>query len=110
MILSTLFGSDSAVKTLLFVENYEEGYCSEISKTYKMPASMIQKQLDKFEAGGILVARTVGRTRVYQFNPRFYFLKELKALLRKAIESLPKEQQKEFFRNRKRPRRKGKPL
>ncbi len=110
MILNTLFGSDSATKTLLFIENYEEGYCAEISRTYGLSSSVIQKQLDKFEAGGILAAKMIGRSRVYQFNPRFYFLDELKALLKKALESFPKEQQQDFFRNRKRPRRKGKPL
>lgn len=71
---------------------------------------MVQKQLDKFEAEGVIVAKKVGRSRLYTFNPRFYFLVELRALLEKALGSLPKQQQQEFFRNRKRPRRKGKPL
>ena len=110
MILKALFGSDSAVKTLLFIENYGEGVCSEIARTYDVPASMIQKQLDKFEEGGVLAAKMVGRSRLYTFNPRFYFLPELKSLLGKALNSLPETQIKKYYRNRKRPRRKGKAL
>ena len=82
----------------------------EISKTYGVSASMIQNQLDKFEEGGALSFKMVGRSRLYQFNPRFYYLKELKALLNKALGSLPEEEIKKYYRNRKRPRRKGKPL
>ena len=110
MLLKALFGSDSAVKTLLFIENYNEGFCAEISKTYGVSASMIQKQLDKFEDGGVLSSKMVGRSRLYQFNPRFYYLNELKTLLNKALDSLSEEEIKKYYRNRKRPRRKGKPL
>jgi hypothetical protein len=110
MVLKSIFGSDSAVKTLLFIENYGEGFCAEISSTYGVSASMIQKQLDKYEENGVLVAKKVGRSRLYLFNPRFYFLIELKALLRKALDSLPEKEVKKYYRNRKRPRRKGKAL
>lgn len=108
--LSTLTGSDSASKTLLFIQNYGEAYCAEIANTYGVPASMIQKQLDKFEAGGVLAAKKIGRSRVYRINPRCVFKKELEGLLEQVLETMPRDLQMKFFRNRKRPRRKGKPL
>jgi hypothetical protein len=37
----------------------------------------ISKQLGKFEAAGVLVSKEVGRTVVYEFNPRYPFLPEL---------------------------------
>ncbi len=110
MYLEILFGSDSAQKTLLFIENYSEAYCAEISKTYGVAASVIQKQLSKFEKGGVLVSRRVGRSRLYEFNPRYFFLKELKALLARSLNTMSEETLKKYYRNRKRPRRKGKPL
>jgi hypothetical protein len=70
----------------------------------------IQKQLDKLEAGGVLVSREVGKTRPYVFNPRYPFLNELKALLGKALSFYSQEEQDKFMMNRRRPRARGKTL
>ncbi|MBI2330848.1 MAG: hypothetical protein HYU84_01485 [Chloroflexi bacterium] len=51
----------------------------------------------------------VGRTRLYTFNPRYPFLRELLALLEKALAFYPREEQERLLMNRRRPRRKGKP-
>ncbi len=52
----------------------------------------------------------IGRTRLYEFNPRYPLLKELRMLLEKAMQFLPDDeiQRLTIFRNR--PRRKGKKL
>jgi hypothetical protein len=52
----------------------------------------------------------LGRTRLYELNPRWFFYKELKALLEKALAALPAEEVKRYYRARRRPRRPGKPL
>ncbi len=44
------------------------------------------------------------------FNPRYAFLKELTALLKKAKSYYPPEEIEQLDMQRKRPRRKGKPL
>ena len=49
----------------------------------------IQEQLEKLEGGGVIVSREVGRTVLYEFNPRYAFLQELKAILEKAISFYP---------------------
>ena len=70
----------------------------------------IQKQLAKFESGGVLVSRPAGRTRLYSFNPRYPFLKELRGLLEKALSFYPEQEREALLMNRRRPRRRGKPL
>lgn len=109
--LETLFGGQAAAKVLLFIENYEEGYANWIAKTFEMPVSEIQKQLKKFEESGVLVSRMVGTSRMYTWNPRDPALDGLRQMLRSTLDyGIPKERIKRYFRQRRRPRRKGKPL
>lgn len=110
MGFSSLFGSESATNTLLYIANYEKGYCREIAETFEVSVSMIKNQLHKFEQSGILVASEVGRARVFEFNPRYPYKKELLALLEKRLSLLSEKELKKYFRKRTRPRRKGKPL
>ncbi|OVE74799.1 transcriptional regulator, partial [bacterium E08(2017)] len=55
-------------------------------------------------------SRSEGRTRLYRFNPRYSFLKELKALLSKALSFYPEDERETLTIVRRRPRRKDKPL
>lgn len=109
-MLEALLGSTDAARVLLFLSQRDCGYGREIAEFWQTNLSGIQKQLDKFEASGILIGETVGRTRVYRWNPRSPFLKELDALLQKAVSFLPDADRKRLSENRRRPRRKGKPL
>ncbi len=109
--LETLFGGKAAAKVLLFIENYGEGYASRIAKTFEMPLSEVQKQLAKFEQAGILVSRMVGTSRMYTWNPRDPALDGVRQMLRNTLDfGIPKERLTKYFRQRRRPRRKGKPL
>ena len=109
-MLESLFGSKTAERVFLYLANYGQGYAREIALTFETTLSMVQKQLAKGETAGIFVSRLVGKTRVYELNPRYYFYKELVALLKKALEAMPEEDTKKYFRKRQRPRRAGKPL
>lgn len=109
-MLKEVLGGDAAEKTLLYLEAYGSGYAKAISDTFGLSWSQVQKQLDKFEAGGVLVAESLGRSRVYRFNPRYFFLKELRALIKKALDHVPPVEREKYFQQRRRPRRKGKPL
>ncbi|OFZ54757.1 MAG: hypothetical protein A2428_01040 [Bdellovibrionales bacterium RIFOXYC1_FULL_54_43] len=110
MFLSGLFGSDTAEKVLLYMESYGSGYPRGIATVFETPVSQIQRQLERFEREGMFVSRLIGKTREYQWNPRYLFLDELHALLKKALTSLPEEYLQKYFRARTRPRRRGKPL
>lgn len=108
--LEAIFGNRTAAGVLLFLENYESGYASLIAKTYRTPISVVQDQLRKFEGAGVLVSRTVGRTRVFEFNPRNPTVRRLRDFLAGELKSLPNEITGKYFRERTRPRRTGKAL
>lgn len=75
-----------------------------------MDVSTVQNQMLRMERDGLLVSRTVGRTRVFEFNPGYAFKKEVEALLNKALTQLPPGVQEQLTLHRKRPRRTGKIL
>lgn len=110
MLLSGLVGNETAEKVLLFLENYETGYPRAIATTFDLSISQVQNQLERFEREGIVISHLVGRTRVYQWNPRYLFLPELRAMLDKALKRLPALIQEKYFRKRPRLRRNDKPL
>jgi hypothetical protein len=109
-MLETLLGSTSCERVLLFILARDEGYPRGIARFYDVDYRPIRNQLDKLEAGGILCSRTAGRTRLYSFNPRCPYLKELKALLRKVMTFCPDDLRERLMMDRRRPRRRGKPL
>ena len=109
--IQTLVGSRAGAKVLLFIENYGEGYAARIAKTFGLSLSQVTKQLTKFEEGGILVSRMVGTSRIYTWNPRDPALEGMRTLLRETLEEgIPKGTLEKYYRQRQRPRRKGKSL
>ena len=108
-MLEPLLGSKSAERVLMFILARNEGYIREIARFFGGDPDSIQKQMVKLESGGILVGRTAGKTRLYSFNPRYPFLKQLKALLEKALSFYAKEEREKLLMNRRRPRQRGKP-
>lgn len=109
-MLEAVLGSTNAERVLLFIYARDQGYATEIAQLYETDLSPIQKQLARMERDGLLVNKRVGRTRVYAFNPRYAFLKEVKQLLARALELAPPALQEKLRMNRTRPRKAGKPL
>ncbi len=109
-MIEVILGSKNVERVLIYIYARGEGYAREITRFYETDLLPIQKQLDKLEAGGVLVSREVGKTRPYVFNPRYPFLNELKALLEKALSFYSEKEREELMMNRRRPRARGKPL
>ncbi|NGX33745.1 MAG: hypothetical protein K1060chlam1_00086 [Candidatus Anoxychlamydiales bacterium] len=111
-MLEPIFGGKNIEKILFFLLIHQRCYGRQLSRTFQTALSPIQKALDRLETGGIIVSFLEGKTRMYQFNPRYPFLQELKTLLEKAYLFLPQEFKNQYYepKIRKRPRRKGKPL
>jgi predicted ArsR family transcriptional regulator len=109
-MLEPLLGSATCEQALLFILARQEGYARQISTFFGLKLYAVQRQLEKLEAGGVLVSRLAGRTRLYEFNPRYAFLKELQTLLAKALDFYPADERARILMNRRRPRRQGKPL
>jgi len=109
-VLEGIFGNRTAERVLLYLEQYGEGYARGIAATFEdVSVSMALAQLKRFEAARLLVSRRQGRTLVFSWNPRSLFVDDVRALLRKALEALPEGERKRYFRDRRRPRRSGKP-
>ncbi len=109
-MLEGLFGNVTVERILFFLNVYGEGYPLGMAKVFGVPVNRIQQQLKRLENSGIVVSRLMGKVRLYTFNPRYPFLKELKPLLSKAYEFIPEKEKDKYYRLRTRPRRAGKPL
>lgn len=109
-MIEAILGSTSAERVLLFLTARDEGYASEIAQLFETDISPVQKQLERMERDGLLINRKVGRTRLYSFNPRYPFVPELKTMMNKALDMSPEKLQEKLLLNRRRPRKKSKPL
>lgn len=109
-MLEAIVGSKSSEQVFIFLIARNEGYATEIAKFFGADLYAIQKQLERLENSEVLVSKKVGRTRVFQFNPRYPFLKELKVLLERVLSFYPDDIQENLVMNRRRPRKKDKPL
>lgn len=109
-MLDNLISPRSKEHILIFLAGRTEGYAREIAKYYRTSLSSVQNQLLNLETGGIVYSKKAGKTIIYNLNPRYVFYKELVELLKKAINFLPDSEKEKLLMNRKRPRRKGKPL
>ncbi|MBT8084723.1 MAG: helix-turn-helix domain-containing protein [Woeseia sp.] len=105
--LATLFGSQAACQVLLYLENYNQGYASQIARTFGMSLNQVQNQLKKFEEAGLLVSRNEGSTRNYYFKPG-PVADALRAFLGELLKQLPRKEINAYYRERRRPRRPGK--
>ncbi len=109
-MIENLLGNQTVEKVLLYIVNYGEGHTSGIAQTFDLPKSQVRKQLLRLEDGGVVVGRSVGNIRMFQFNPRCPYKKELELLLEKVLSLASKEDQEKYYRQRRRPRRTGKIL
>lgn len=111
-MLESLFGTQIIEKVLFFLVVNQKCYPSQLKETFKNPLYSFQRALGRLEKGGVVVSHREGKTLVYQFNPRYPFLKELEAFLQKAYSFFPEDIREKYYEpaTRKRPRRQGKPL
>jgi len=109
-MLEALFESEKKEKILFFIYSHGEGYAREIARMFQFNLNTVQNQLLKLESHGVLFSRLKGKVRLFGFNPRYPFKKELEALLKKAMMFLPESEVRRCYFPRLRPRRTGKPL
>lgn len=107
-MLETILGNETASKLMLYLVHYGEAYANGVSKDMAITLSQVQKQLDKFEDGGLLVSKMTGNTRIYKFNPKLGVVKKVIQMIEAFYEAIPLEQRQELFDVRRRPRKKDK--
>ncbi len=109
-MLKAIFGSDKKGKILLYLYTNGESYPREIAKIFNFYLNGVQKQLLNMERDGILYSKLKGKVRLFGFNPRYPFKRELELLLEKILKFIPQEEKEKFYLPRLRPRRTGKPM
>jgi len=106
---SSPFGSATRTRVLLTLSLLGESYARELTRLLGARLSGVQKALQSLERDGIVAGRLVGRTRVFQLDPRYFARDPLKLFLRRLAEPELQLQQR-VAALRRRPRRTGKPL
>jgi len=109
-MLANLLGSVNKERVLVYLAGRGRGYAREISRFFNAPLFPVQNALDRLEAAGVLVSRSVGSTREYEFNTRYPARTELQALINRALDLYPSPMRDQLRLTRMRPRRRGKPL
>lgn len=111
-MLEYLFANKNVEKILMYLCLHEKANATELRRAFGSALNHIQKTLRKLEEGGLLASFLEGKTRVFQWNPRYPFLEEIQAIAKKAYSFLPPDIQKTHYQStkRKRPRKTGKPL
>jgi DNA-binding transcriptional ArsR family regulator len=106
---SSPFGGGTRTRVLLALSLLGESYPRELSRVLDAPLSGVQRALQSLELDGIVAGRSVGRTRVFQLDPRYFARDALKQFLRRLTEP-EVGLQRQVAALRRRPRRTGKPL
>ncbi len=96
-MLEALFGNETVERVLFFILKNKTCYALQLKKQLQSSLSSQQQALLRLEKGGILVSTTVGKTRVFQFNPRYPFLDELCTFLKRAYETLAEDIKKKYY-------------
>src|SRR5258708_36572359 len=109
MMDSSPFGSATRTRALLALSLLTDSYARELARVLELPLSAVQRALEGLERDGLVAARTVGRTRLFRLDPRYFAQAELQRYLRRLSEP-ESELRRRVADLRRRPRRTGKPL
>ena len=107
-MLDKIFGNETIALIYLNLFHYGEIYSALIEKNTGVGSRAVLNQLSKMEEVGILVSRSVGRTRLYQFNPKSPFVKPIKEIIQITYLNMTLKLKEKMFKERMRPRAKGK--
>lgn len=105
---SELFGNRNRTAVLVAIRLLGETWPSELASLLGLRIYSVQRILEACEREGVLVSRTMGRTRRVSLNPRYVAQRELDALLWKLGQN-DVALQTMLAARRRRPRRAAKP-
>jgi DNA-binding transcriptional ArsR family regulator len=108
-MISSPFGSRTRTETLLALVLMESSYPRELARLAGTAVNNVQSALRSLERDGLVVARSVGRTRLFQLNPRYFAATALRRLLEK-LAAADTDLQARVAALRRRPRRTSKRL
>src|SRR5437868_7334990 len=80
------FGSPTRTRVLLVIHALGDSYAREMARILVAPLSVVQKAIYSLERDGIIAARSVGRTRLFRIDPRYFAASEVRSLLDRLAE------------------------
>ena len=102
--LRTLIGSATRAKILLYLRVYKESYPRELTINLKLPLFGVQTQLKNLMKGGVVTVKKDANRQMFSFNPEYELKKELLALLKKALATLPERERALYLKPKMVPR------
>ncbi len=102
--LRSLIGSATRAKILLYMSLYKETYPRELTINLKLPLFGVQTQLKNLLKGGVLSVKKDANRQMFSFNHAYELRKELLALLKKAMQSLPEREKAMYLKPKLLPR------
>lgn len=109
VIASSPFGARTRTRVLLALHLLGESYPRELARLLEAPLSGVQRALLSLELDGLVAARSVGRTRLFRLEPRYFARDALERFLGRLSEP-ELDLRNRVSALRRRPRRTGKPL
>ncbi len=109
-MLDKIFGTKTASFVMLHLIHYGELHARGLARDTGISLSSVQNQLAKFEDAGVVISKKIGNVRIYSFNFKSALTKPLMALIKVVHSSMSMSDKETLFKDRKRPRRAGKPI
>ena len=81
MTRSSAFGAQGRTRVLLALRLLSESYPRQLAGVLAMPVSSVQKALQGLERDALVAGRSMGRTRLYKLDPRYFAYEELQRFL-----------------------------
>jgi predicted transcriptional regulator len=102
--LRALIGSTTRAKILLYLSVYKETYPRELTINLRLPLFGVQTQLKNLMKGGVVVVKKEANRQMFSFSPGYELRKELLALLKKSLQSLPEKEKALYLKPKLTPR------
>lgn len=96
-MLDGLCGNKNVQRILIFLFVNGKCYGTQLHRALKTSLTSIQKALNRLENGRLITSYYEGKIRIYQFNPVYPLIKELKELLKGAYTLLPANEKKSYY-------------
>ena len=106
---SSPFGSLTRTRILLALALLPESHPRELARILGGALSGVQLAVRSLEKDGLIAGRSVGRTRVFRLDPRYFAARDLLSYLRTLAAAEPQIRER-VAALRQRPRVTGKPL
>jgi DNA-binding transcriptional regulator YhcF (GntR family) len=103
------FGAATRTRVLIALSLLRSSYPRELARVLGAHLNSVRKALISLELDGLVVGRSVGRTRVYEFNPSYFAREELSRFVAR-LAAADVQLRDRTASLRRRPRRVGKPL